>query len=345
MVVSTEQAPTLPDAPSVRVLRASRRIAAGCAARSPRNSPRTPTISATTPRTCSSFTAAISRKTATPARTGQGEGVGKHLHVHGPLQDPRRQAHRRAIPRHRRPGRQVRQRHAAHHHPAGHSSFTASSSRTCKPPSPASTTACSARSARCGDVEPQRHGLPRPVRRRRSPCELQDTADAIAAAPGAAHRAYHEIWLNGESCRRRRPDEARSRSTARSICRASSRSACRCPKTIASTSTPRISASWPSSRTASIVGYNVLVGGGMGMTHGNANTFPHLAQPICFVQPIEVVPHGGSGHQALPRSRQPGRPQAGPHQIRRPRLGRRQVPRGAGRIPRHCRSRCRADVR
>ena len=32
-----------------------------------------------------------------------------------------------------------------------------------------------------------------------------------------------------------------------------------------------------------IVGYNVLVGGGMGMTHGNANTFPHLAKPICYV--------------------------------------------------------------
>jgi sulfite reductase (ferredoxin) len=37
-----------------------------------------------------------------------------------------------------------------------------------------------------------------------------------------------------------------------------------------------------------IVGYNVLVGGGMGMTHGNANTFPHLAQPICYV-PAERV--------------------------------------------------------
>ena len=39
-----------------------------------------------------------------------------------------------------------------------------------------------------------------------------------------------------------------------------------------------------------IVGYNVLVGGGMGMTHGNAQTFPFLAQPICFIQPDQVVP-------------------------------------------------------
>ena len=38
-----------------------------------------------------------------------------------------------------------------------------------------------------------------------------------------------------------------------------------------------------------IVGYNVLVGGGMGMTHGNANTFPHLARPICYVPAGAVV--------------------------------------------------------
>src|SRR5262249_3238304 len=38
-----------------------------------------------------------------------------------------------------------------------------------------------------------------------------------------------------------------------------------------------------------IAGYNVLVGGGMGMTHGNANTFPFLARPICFVPAAEVV--------------------------------------------------------
>jgi sulfite reductase (ferredoxin) len=37
-----------------------------------------------------------------------------------------------------------------------------------------------------------------------------------------------------------------------------------------------------------IVGYNVLVGGGMGMTHGNHNTFPYVARPICYV-PAENV--------------------------------------------------------
>ncbi len=39
-----------------------------------------------------------------------------------------------------------------------------------------------------------------------------------------------------------------------------------------------------------IAGYNVLVGGGMGMTHGNANTFPMVAQPICYVSADRVLP-------------------------------------------------------
>ena len=38
-----------------------------------------------------------------------------------------------------------------------------------------------------------------------------------------------------------------------------------------------------------IVGYNVLVGGGMGMTHGNDHTFPYIGKPICHVTPDQVV--------------------------------------------------------
>jgi sulfite reductase (ferredoxin) len=32
-----------------------------------------------------------------------------------------------------------------------------------------------------------------------------------------------------------------------------------------------------------VAGYNVLVGGSMGMSHGNPNTFPQCAKPICYV--------------------------------------------------------------
>ncbi|MEX2583125.1 MAG: NADPH-dependent assimilatory sulfite reductase hemoprotein subunit, partial [Gemmatimonadota bacterium] len=38
-----------------------------------------------------------------------------------------------------------------------------------------------------------------------------------------------------------------------------------------------------------IVGYNVLVGGGFGQTHGKSETFPRLADHLGFVRPDEVV--------------------------------------------------------
>jgi sulfite reductase (ferredoxin) len=37
-----------------------------------------------------------------------------------------------------------------------------------------------------------------------------------------------------------------------------------------------------------LVGYNVLVGGGMGTTPSAKKTFPHLGQPMCFITPDQV---------------------------------------------------------
>jgi sulfite reductase (NADPH) hemoprotein beta-component len=39
-----------------------------------------------------------------------------------------------------------------------------------------------------------------------------------------------------------------------------------------------------------LVGFNVTVGGGMGMTHGNEKTFPRLAEVMAFCTPDQVVP-------------------------------------------------------
>jgi sulfite reductase (ferredoxin) len=38
-----------------------------------------------------------------------------------------------------------------------------------------------------------------------------------------------------------------------------------------------------------ITGFNVLIGGGMGMTHGNTNTFPFIGREICWIEPGQVV--------------------------------------------------------
>ncbi|OGW81333.1 MAG: sulfite reductase subunit beta [Omnitrophica bacterium GWA2_52_8] len=39
---------------------------------------------------------------------------------------------------------------------------------------------------------------------------------------------------------------------------------------------------------AELTGFNILVGGGMGMTHGLAYTYPRLASPFCFVAPGDL---------------------------------------------------------
>src|SRR5207249_7234135 len=38
-----------------------------------------------------------------------------------------------------------------------------------------------------------------------------------------------------------------------------------------------------------ITGYDVLAGGGMGMTHGNTNTFPLVAQHVGWIAPDRVL--------------------------------------------------------
>jgi sulfite reductase (ferredoxin) len=38
-----------------------------------------------------------------------------------------------------------------------------------------------------------------------------------------------------------------------------------------------------------LTGFNILVGGGFGMTHGVATTYPRAASPLCFVEPEELV--------------------------------------------------------
>src|SRR5207249_9411160 len=39
----------------------------------------------------------------------------------------------------------------------------------------------------------------------------------------------------------------------------------------------------------SLAGFNVLVGGGLGMTHGKKVTYPRLADPLGFATPEDVV--------------------------------------------------------
>jgi sulfite reductase (ferredoxin) len=140
----------------------------------------------------------------------------------------------------------------------------------------------------CGDVERNVMACPAPHTGGLH-AELQHTADLLAAHLAPRTRAYHEIWLNGQPL-----EDPSARADIEPL--------------YGKTYLPRkfkTGLALPEDNCidiyaqdlgllavveqGKIVGYNVLVGGGMGMTHGNATTFPHLAQPICYVPARAVV--------------------------------------------------------
>jgi sulfite reductase (ferredoxin) len=156
----------------------------------------------------------------------------------------------------------------------------------------------------CGDVERNVMACPAPHHHDGVHAELQETARILASQLAPRSRAYHEIWLNGKPVCEDGEREAQSAERGE-------QSAELAPPPeeplYGKTYLPRkfkTGLALPEDNcidiyaqdlgllaiveNGTIVGYNVLVGGGMGMTHGNAQTFPHVAKPICYV-PAEAV--------------------------------------------------------
>ena len=133
--------------------------------------------------------------------------------------------------------------------------------------------------AACGDVQRNVMGCSAPLGDA-DHATVRQVAEALAAELRPASRAYHEIWLDGEKQVSTEPEEP-FYGTATS--RGSSRSPSASPPTTASTSGRRTSACSRSCRTAGSQGFNLLVGGGLGMTHNKGDTTARLAQPLGFV--------------------------------------------------------------
>lgn len=136
----------------------------------------------------------------------------------------------------------------------------------------------------CGDVNRNVMACPAPLRGVRD--QLQADADRIAAHLAPRTNAYHEIWLDGK------------------------------PVDVAAEVEPiygkvylprkfKVGIGLADDNCVDlyaqdlgllavvegdlVVGYDLLAGGGMGMTHGNAKTFPYLAQAVGHVAAEEVV--------------------------------------------------------
>ena len=147
----------------------------------------------------------------------------------------------------------------------------------------------------CGDVERNVMACPAPHHHDGVHEELQATAARLAAYLAPRTRAYHEIWVNGEAVNgvAKNGDASSAPETepmyGKVYLPRKFKTGLATPEDNCIDLHAQDLGLLAIVENGRIAGYNLLVGGGMGMSHGNANTFPFLAKPIAYVPAAEVV--------------------------------------------------------
>jgi sulfite reductase (ferredoxin) len=137
----------------------------------------------------------------------------------------------------------------------------------------------------CGDVERNVMCCPAafdPVRKK-----LQLWANRIAEHLAPRSGGYHEIWLNGE--KQTQPPGEEEPIYGKVYLPRKFKTGLGIPYDNCVDIFAQDLGFLAQVQGEEITGYNVLVGGGMGMTHGNASTFPFIGRPICWIEPEAVV--------------------------------------------------------
>lgn len=146
--------------------------------------------------------------------------------------------------------------------------------------------------AACGDVNRNVMACPAPCANR-AQAKVQEIAHRLALHLAPRSQAYHEIWIDGEQVHTVEPPEARQE----------------VEPIYGPTYLPRkfkIGVAFPGDNCIDVytqdvglvarldgetlTGFTLLIGGGMGMTHGKTETFPRAATPMCDVSVEEVIP-------------------------------------------------------
>ncbi|MGH7716542.1 MAG: NADPH-dependent assimilatory sulfite reductase hemoprotein subunit [Vulcanimicrobiaceae bacterium] len=140
--------------------------------------------------------------------------------------------------------------------------------------------------AACGDVNRNVMTCPA-VPKTPAEQQIQDTADKIARHLAPRTSAYHEIWIDGE----RIHDAAESEPIygPSYLPRKFKVGVARPDDNCVDIFTQDIGLV-ADVEGDDLTGFTVLVGGGMGMTHGKKETYSRLATPLCFVPPSQVLP-------------------------------------------------------
>jgi sulfite reductase (ferredoxin) len=142
----------------------------------------------------------------------------------------------------------------------------------------------------CGDVARNVVACPAPHHHDGVHDQLQETAATLAAHLAPRSRAYHEIWLNGKPVATP-PEQVNDVEPlyGKVYLPRKFKTGLALPEDNCIDVHAQDLGLLAVVEDGAIVGYNVLAGGGMGMSHGNPATFPYLARPICYVPARAVV--------------------------------------------------------
>ncbi len=139
----------------------------------------------------------------------------------------------------------------------------------------------------CGDVERNVMACPAPLHDGLR-AVLQQTAAELAAHLAPRTWAYHEIWLSGERvCEAATVDEEPL--YGKTYLPRKFKTGLALPGDNCIDVYAQDLGLLANVERGKIVGYNVLVGGGMGLSHGNAATFVYLGKPICYIDAADVI--------------------------------------------------------
>ncbi|QDU64395.1 Sulfite reductase [NADPH] hemoprotein beta-component [Planctomycetes bacterium Pan216] len=143
--------------------------------------------------------------------------------------------------------------------------------------------------AACGDVNRNVMCCPAPIRNDSVRDEMQALADRIAEHLCPKTTAYHDIWLNGEKQAASPKGEVVEPIYGKHYLPRKFKIAIALPEDNCVDVLSDDLGILVKHSDGKIEGYNLFVGGGMGMTHGMAKTYPRLATPLCFATPNEVI--------------------------------------------------------
>jgi sulfite reductase (ferredoxin) len=149
--------------------------------------------------------------------------------------------------------------------------------------------------AACGDVERNIMCCPAPHHQDPVHAEMQDLADRLAAHLAPRSRAYHEIWLTDPETGEEQlvaggpPTEDVEPIYGPTYLPRKFKTAIGLPSDNCVDLYANDLGLMAIVEAGRIAGYNVLVGGGMGVTPSAEKTFPALAKRMAFVRPEQVV--------------------------------------------------------